>query len=112
MSAEGVPENVKEEKKEEQENPFAYLEREDFTSEKFKVEVRGLPKFYGVGEFKRLLNEKMKLKVVKVKPPRKGSGWLFVSFKDEETRQAAIEKLNNYKWKNNVLRAQVSLSTI
>jgi tRNA (uracil-5-)-methyltransferase len=30
-------------------NPYAYLQREDFTSEKFKIEIRGLPKFYGIG---------------------------------------------------------------
>jgi hypothetical protein len=30
-------------------NPYAYLNRADFTSEKFKIEIRGLPKFYGIG---------------------------------------------------------------
>lgn len=30
------------------EDPFAYLDRSDFTSEKFKVEVRNLPKYYGI----------------------------------------------------------------
>jgi hypothetical protein len=30
-------------------NPYAYLDRADFTSEKFKIEIRGLPKFYGIG---------------------------------------------------------------
>lgn len=29
-------------------DPFAYLERNDFTSEKFKLEVRNLPKYYGI----------------------------------------------------------------
>jgi hypothetical protein len=32
-----------------QDNPYAYLDRADFTSEKFKIEIRGLPKFYGIG---------------------------------------------------------------
>lgn len=31
----------------EENDPFAYLERGSFTSEKFKIEIRGLPKFYG-----------------------------------------------------------------
>lgn len=37
-------------------NPYAYLERDEFTSEKFKIEIRGLPKYYGisVGMIKRL----------------------------------------------------------
>lgn len=30
------------------EDPFAYLDREDFTSEKYKIEVRNLPKHYGI----------------------------------------------------------------
>lgn len=29
-------------------DPYAYLERGNFTSEKFKIEIRGLPKFYGM----------------------------------------------------------------
>lgn len=33
----------------EKDNPYAYLERHDFTSEKYKIEIRGLPKFYGIG---------------------------------------------------------------
>lgn len=31
------------------EDPYAYIDRNGFTSEKFKIEVRGLPKFYGIG---------------------------------------------------------------
>lgn len=27
---------------------YAYLERGGFSSEKFKIELRGLPKFYGI----------------------------------------------------------------
>lgn len=29
-------------------DPFAYLQRNDFTSEKFKIEIRNLPKYYGL----------------------------------------------------------------
>lgn len=29
-------------------DPYAYLDR-DFTSEKYKIEIRGLPKYYGFG---------------------------------------------------------------
>lgn len=34
---------------EEKNNPYAYIDRNGFTSEKFKIEIRGLPKFYGIG---------------------------------------------------------------
>lgn len=37
------------------EDPFAYLDRNDFTSEKYKVEVRNLPKYYGNAVSKKLL---------------------------------------------------------
>lgn len=33
---------------EEGENAFAYLDRDHFTSEKFKIEIRNLPKYYGM----------------------------------------------------------------
>lgn len=29
-------------------NPYAYLDRGDFSSEKFKIEIKNLPKFYGI----------------------------------------------------------------
>ncbi|XP_076634209.1 tRNA (uracil-5-)-methyltransferase homolog A isoform X1 [Colletes latitarsis] len=89
-------------------NPYAYLDRDDFTSEKYKIEIRGLPKYYGIGEFKKFLNEKLELESRKVKPPKRGSGWLYVSFKSEEGRQKAIEKLNGILWKNCKLRAQIA----
>lgn len=89
-------------------NPYAYLKREDFTSEKYKIEVRGLPKYYGIGEFKKLLTEKYDLQLCKVKPPHKGSSWLYVCFRSEECRQRAIASLNGISWKNNKLTAQIA----
>ncbi|XP_053981431.1 tRNA (uracil-5-)-methyltransferase homolog A-like [Hylaeus volcanicus] len=88
-------------------NPYAYLDRDDFTSEKYKIEVRGLPKYYGIAELKKFLNEKLDLQARKVKPVTvDGSGWLFVSFNSEESRQKAIQTLNGIVWKNCELRAQ------
>ena len=41
-------------------DPYAYVDRADFTSEKFKIEIRGLPKFYGIGvRFPSLLHTKI-----------------------------------------------------
>ncbi|XP_077268899.1 tRNA (uracil-5-)-methyltransferase homolog A [Temnothorax americanus] len=93
---------------ENEKNPYAYLERDDFTSEKYKIEVRGLPKYYGIGEFKKLVNEKLDLQSCKVKPPRKGSSWLYVCFRNEECRQRAITTINGILWKNSKLTAQVA----
>jgi len=36
---------VKEDKKEG--DPYGYLDRDEFSSERFKIEVKGLPKYYG-----------------------------------------------------------------
>ena len=32
-----------------EENEFSYIKENGFTSEIFKVEIRGLPKYYGIG---------------------------------------------------------------
>nr|XP_023017149.1 tRNA (uracil-5-)-methyltransferase homolog A isoform X2 [Leptinotarsa decemlineata] len=80
------------------ENPYAYLER-DFSSENFKIEVKNLPKFYGMNEFRKLLNEKLKLHSNKIKTTRKNSPYAFVCFRNEEDRENAINVLTNYKWK-------------
>lgn len=40
--AKEIPEEVKVEEE------YAYLDRGGFSSEKFKIELRGLPKFYGI----------------------------------------------------------------
>ncbi|KYQ52037.1 tRNA (uracil-5-)-methyltransferase like protein A [Trachymyrmex zeteki] len=93
---------------ENEKNPYAYLDRDHFTSEKYKIEVRGLPKHYGISEFKKLLNDKLDLQSCKVKPPRKGSSWLYVCFRSEECRQRAITSINGFLWKNNKLTAQVA----
>lgn len=39
---------TKVEKTSTEKDPYAYLDRIDFTSEKFKIEVRNLPKYYGI----------------------------------------------------------------
>ncbi|XP_050437080.1 tRNA (uracil-5-)-methyltransferase homolog A-like [Adelges cooleyi] len=89
-------------------NPFAYLDRNDFTSEKFKLEVRNLPKYYGLVEFKKLINQQLKLNSAKVKTPTRNGKWLYVCFHSEEERSAALDILNGYKWKNAVLQASVA----
>jgi tRNA (uracil-5-)-methyltransferase len=30
-------------------DPYAYIVNNGFTSEKFKIEIRGLPRYYGIG---------------------------------------------------------------
>ncbi|KAG5890762.1 hypothetical protein JTB14_016499 [Gonioctena quinquepunctata] len=84
-------------------NPFAYLERE-FSSENFKIEVKNLPKFYGINEFRKLLNDKLKLNSNKIKTTKKNSPFAFVCFRNENDRENAIKVLSNYNWKGKELQ--------
>lgn len=58
-------------------------------------------------ELKKLLNDKLKLGSNKVKPPAKGSYWVYVCFRSEEDRQNALRALDGYVWKNKTLSAEV-----
>lgn len=48
MASEEINETVKTKKIEEPGDEYAYLDRGGFSSEKFKIELRGLPKYYGI----------------------------------------------------------------
>ncbi|CAB3227156.1 unnamed protein product [Arctia plantaginis] len=87
---------------------YAYLDRGGFSSEKFKIELRGLPKFYGIAELKKLMNLKLGLNTSKIKRPKNGSHWLFACFQNDEERTKAIEALNGYSWKGKTLIAEVA----
>lgn len=93
-------------------DPYAYLERNDFTSEKYKIQVKGLPKIYGIKEFKKLINEKLGLSSGKVKPAKRGSPWAFVCFRSQEAQDHAISIINGTTWKNNKLTAKVIIIII
>ena len=96
-------------RKNSQNDPYAYLDRDGFSSEKYKIEIRGMPKYYGIGEFKKLLTVKLGVNLCKVKPPRRGSGWLYVCFRSIEHRDQAISLLNGILWKNSRLTAHVCI---
>ncbi|CAH2208400.1 jg24958 [Pararge aegeria aegeria] len=78
---------------------YAYLDRGGFSSENFKIELRGLPKFYGIAELKKLMNNKLGLNTSKIKRPKNGSHWLYACFQNDEERTKAIAALNGYYWK-------------
>lgn len=87
-------------------NPYAYLDRDEFTSEKFKIEIRGLPKYYGISELRKLLNNKLQLASNKLKTPRRRSPWAYVCFRNDEDKAKAIDIITGYKWKGNTLSAR------
>lgn len=60
-------------------------------------------------EFRKLLNNKLKLNTNKIKTPRRNSPYAFVCFRNDEDRENAIQVISNYKWKGNSLQAIVTL---
>ncbi|XP_068633219.1 tRNA (uracil-5-)-methyltransferase homolog A [Battus philenor] len=87
---------------------YAYLDRGGFSSENFKIELRGLPKFYGIAELKKLMNQKLGLNTSKIKRPKNGSHWLYACFQNDEERTKAIAALNGYSWKGKTLIAEAA----
>jgi tRNA (uracil-5-)-methyltransferase len=117
-SEEGAKEKV-------ESDEYAYIENKGFTSEIYKIEIRNLPKYYGINvclfsaasiavfliclfvnqEFKKLLNNKLSLSSNKIKVPRQGSPFAYVCFRSEEDVESALAKLNGYNWKGKELQA-------
>ncbi|KAH8261240.1 hypothetical protein KR044_005754 [Drosophila immigrans] len=106
-------------------NEFEYLERNEFTSEIFKIEVKNLG-YFGIGvsndykcipnslltnlqlqEFKKLLKTTLKFDITKIKSPTRKE-FAFVCFRSQEDQQRALETLNGYKWKGKVLKAMAA----
>ncbi|XP_065343582.1 uncharacterized protein LOC135941783 isoform X2 [Cloeon dipterum] len=93
-------------KPEEKHDPYFYTNQDHFTSEIFKIELRRLPKFYGLGELKKLINTTLQLDSNKVKPTSGISKTsVFVCFRSEASKQSGLKILNGYKWKGSVLEA-------
>uniref|UniRef100_A0A1B0DKM9 tRNA (uracil(54)-C(5))-methyltransferase n=1 Tax=Phlebotomus papatasi TaxID=29031 RepID=A0A1B0DKM9_PHLPP len=97
------PELPKETEEPAENNEFAYI-KQGFTSEIFKIEVKNLPKHYGMGELRKLL-QKLNLDFAKVKLVRKNNPWIYICFRSSEARDAGIKVLNGMKWKGKELIA-------
>ncbi|ALC45152.1 CG3808, partial [Drosophila busckii] len=87
-------------------NEFEYLERNEFTSEIYKIEVKNLG-YFGIGEFKKLLKKTLKFDITKIKSPTRKE-FAFVCFRTAEDQQRAVETLDGYKWKGKVLKAMLA----
>jgi len=79
---------------------LAYTRRNEFTSEIYKMELKGLPKYFAPGDLKKLMESK-DLEVKKVKPTGRGKGFCFITFANEESLQRALTELDGFKWKGN-----------
>ncbi|KAK2725828.1 tRNA (uracil-5-)-methyltransferase homolog A-like [Artemia franciscana] len=85
-------------------DPYAYLNREGFTSEKFKVEISNLPKYLGMGQFKKFL-AKEGFVPHKIKPMGR---FAYVCFKDDMEKEKAIEKLNGVMFRGSKLEVKIA----
>ena len=77
-----------------------------FSSEDFKIEVQNLPKFYGMGQMKKLFTNKLKLNPHKLKPCGPKTNYMYVCFKSEEDKQKALLTIEGFNFKGNKLRAK------
>lgn len=82
--ADEVGEKSKEIFKKFEKEEFAYLNNSGFSSEAFKIEIKNLPKYYGYGELKKMINVTCKLDCNKIKIPRKNSPFGFLCFRNDE----------------------------
>ncbi|XP_030388445.1 tRNA (uracil-5-)-methyltransferase homolog A [Scaptodrosophila lebanonensis] len=103
IEPEGVSTTTTDEKGNEE---YAYLERNEFTSEIYKIEVKNMG-YFGIGEFKKLLKSTLKLDMTKIKSPSRKE-FAFVCFRTQEDQLRALETLNGYKWKGKVLKAMAA----
>ena len=79
--------------------------KSEFTSEVFKVEINGLPKFFGVGQMKKLFG-KFKLNYHKIKPAGRNASYMFVNFTNEEDREKAIAVLTDKEVKGRAIKVR------
>ena len=80
-------------------------QRQGFSSEQFKIEIQNLPKFFGIGQMKKLLVKRLKVKPHKIKPCGPKATYMFMNFANEVDREDAITKLDGYELKGKKLKA-------
>ena len=83
-----------------------YLDRGEFSSEIYKVEVKNLPKNFAFGQLRKLLVS-LNLKFVKIKSPGNCT-YAYVTFVSEEAREEGLKILNSAKFKGRQLEATVN----
>ena len=80
-------------------------QRKGFTSENFKIEIKGLPRFFSIGQAKKLF-QKLGLKPHKFKPVGgRNARYMFVNFSNESEKLRAIKTLDGFKLKGCSLQA-------
>ncbi|CAF1648014.1 unnamed protein product [Adineta ricciae] len=76
-----------------------YLARDEYTSERFKLEINNLPKYFGFGDLKKRL-KLLGVDFVKIKVPN-GATHAYVNFRNEEEREKGLKLLTGWTFRGN-----------
>ncbi|XP_041059333.1 tRNA (uracil-5-)-methyltransferase homolog A [Carcharodon carcharias] len=85
---------------------YRYIKGDLFTSEIYKIEIQNLPKFVSFSDLRKFLSRNSlvphKIKLFGKRP------FAFVTFKEEQERDRAMEVLQGQVWKNRNLRVRLA----
>ena len=81
--------------------PDSYLKRDEFSSERYKIELKN----FGFSHLRKMLRS-LDLKFVKINSPGRCT-YAFITFTDENAKQEAMKILNGYKYKGHELTASM-----
>ncbi|TGZ71625.1 hypothetical protein CRM22_002536 [Opisthorchis felineus] len=85
--------------------PYQYLQRDTFTSEAYKIQLKNIHKYTGFKQLKKLLDSlNVKYRKVKLLPEV-----TFITFCTVEDRDAAIAILDGYVWRGKSFEAKVAI---
>ncbi|CAF0904041.1 unnamed protein product [Adineta steineri] len=76
-----------------------YLARDEYTSERFKLELNNLPKYFGFGDLKKKLKQ-LGVSFVKIKVPQQATH-AYVNFRNEEDREKGMKLLTGWSYRGN-----------
>lgn len=105
VSSESPEESKEEDENAEKNDPYAYLNRDEFSSENFKIEIQNLPKYFGVGQLKKYL---VRQGVNSHKIKMMAKNFVFVTFKCEADRQEGMAKLQDAIFKGSKLSVKLA----
>ena len=77
-----------------------------FSSDDFKIEVQNLPRYFGMGQLKKLFNNKLKLNTHKLKPCGPGKNYMYICFKNSEDQEKALVVLDGFDFKGSKLKVK------
>ncbi|XP_060605799.1 tRNA (uracil-5-)-methyltransferase homolog A-like [Ruditapes philippinarum] len=96
--------NVDSSPKQNEHDEYMYTKRDEFTSEIYKIQINNLPKRFGFAELKKKFLQ-LGMSPVKMKVWKE---ICFVTFRCEEERKDALQKINGLKWRSQILTATIA----